>query len=1265
MFHSIKLIITLAFIVLSIQTKSQNSRRDPRKSATCYSNQERISFGSTAFRGFEIRSGKLWAWGNNELGQLGDGTYTLRSSPVPIGNDSNWLMIRPGYWHTLGLKSDGTLWAWGYNNAGVFGNGTYGNSLIPIQIGSDNDWINISAGTSFSLGLKSNGTLWAWGINNVGQLGNGYTQPSSSPFQIGKDDKWVSAMAGRDFGYGLKSDGTLWAWGSNSYGQLGDGSTTNRNTPVQIGKDNDWVSVRAGFAYGVGLKGDGTLWAWGDNISGQCGDGTNTNRSSPVQCGKDNKWVNFTASSYTTLAIRADGSLWAWGNNKYGMIGNGTYKDENTPVKSGNDYDWVGLGTGNSISYAIKSNGSLWSCGNNAHGALGDGTTNNYRNQWYNLSKDSKFVNISTGTFHSASLKSDGTLWTWGNNAFGQLGDSSTVQKNSAVQIGHDTSWMSVALGENHSIGLKSNGTLWAWGANNKGQLGDGTSNISSVPKQIGKDSTWASIAAGSNHCLALKADGSLWAWGENIYGQLGDSSKTDRNRPVQMGKQYKWVSISAGDKHSLGLTSRGKLFAWGNNENYQLGDGSKSQRIKPVQLGGDSTWVAMSAGGGHSLALKADGSLWAWGNNEREQLGDGSSYSRTGPGRIGSENKWISIACGKTHSLGLKSDGTLWAWGDNASGQFKDSTSKSRTGFLQIGYDRDWTKISAGAYHSLGIKAGGQIVWALGNNCYGQLGNDSVSNCNPPPPPAASHQKICSKNSVILAATGLGKLSWYTAATGGNYLGSGAFFTTPILTDSVTYYVQDSTFVPSTSRTAVKVSILALPFLKIIASDSIVCNGESVVLKGYGAKTLAWSGGIKDNISFIPKATTTYVLTGTDSNFCADSISIIIKVDTLPIVTANLIDTAICKGTGLILSGRGANSYLWSGGIKDGVSFFVDSSATYHVTGTDGNNCSNTSSAKIIVKSLPKVIAKSNYDAVCEGYPIILSGFGASNYNWSSGVKNGVSFVPSTTSRFTVTGIAVNDCIDTASIWIIVHPTPSIQVTSPLSFCCDAGNIALGSSKFASPLGGTWTCRENPSLIISNEFQTDLACNQKKPIDVVLKYLFKDTITSCFNSDSTTFAIQPLPNIKTYLNGNILSAEQSGASYQWLDCKQNYLQISGETKQNFAPLKNGDYAVIVTLNKCSDTSACLGINSLSAMKPEIKNVFTIYPNPSNGNIFIKSDYQGFYTILNELGQTLFTFELNGNNNFSTLLTNMSNGIYWVTGMVGNRTYHQKFVVIN
>ncbi|MDP2647071.1 MAG: DUF1566 domain-containing protein [Desulfobacterales bacterium] len=336
---------------------------------------------------------------------------------------------------------------------------------------------------------------------------------------------WIDVAAGGNHTIALRSNGTLWAWGENAAGQLGDGSVNNRNSPVQVGMDTKWVSVASGGIHSLAIKSDGTLWAWGDNGSGQLGDGTTERQGAPIQVGADTDWVAIAAGDYYSIALKSNGTLWAWGDNYSGQLGDGTTTDKSSPVKIGTDTNWVTVTTGGQTMFvhtlALKSDGSLWAWGENGSSQLGDGTTTN-KNSPVQIGGSTDWVAIAAGHDHSLGLKSDGSLWAWGVNGSGQLGDGTIITKNSPVKIGTGTDWVAIAAGVNHSHALKSDGSLWAWGTNEFNRLGDGTSTQQNTPSQIGTNTTWAAISAGRSHAFALKADGALWGWGLNMSGQVG-----------------------------------------------------------------------------------------------------------------------------------------------------------------------------------------------------------------------------------------------------------------------------------------------------------------------------------------------------------------------------------------------------------------------------------------------------------------------------------------------------------------------------------------------------------------------------------------------------------------------------------------------------------------------------------------------------------------------------------------------------------------------
>lgn len=346
-----------------------------------------------------------------------------------------WKTIASGYNHTVAIKTEGTLWAWGNNSVGQLGNGTTTNRNVPTNIGTTSDWKTVAIGTNHTVALKMDGSLWAWGDNQTGELGDGTTINKNIPVQIGTAQDWRMVAAGNQYTVALKTDGTLWAWGDNYFGQLGDGTSTDKRIPVQIGTAKDWQTITVGYYHTIGVKTDGTLWTWGGNDSGQLGDGTTTKSYTQKKIGTATDWKTVTAGDSHTIAVKTDGTLWAWGKNTYGELGSGTTTVSYIPTKIGTSTDWKDVNSEGSHTIAIKTDGTLWAWGNNFYGELGNGTT--IKSLFpIQIGSANNWQAVSAGRDHTVALKTDGTLCTWGYNSSGQLGDATNADKNVPTLIG-------------------------------------------------------------------------------------------------------------------------------------------------------------------------------------------------------------------------------------------------------------------------------------------------------------------------------------------------------------------------------------------------------------------------------------------------------------------------------------------------------------------------------------------------------------------------------------------------------------------------------------------------------------------------------------------------------------------------------------------------------------------------------------------------------------------------------------------------------------
>ncbi|HEX3018909.1 MAG TPA: immunoglobulin domain-containing protein [Chitinispirillaceae bacterium] len=360
-------------------------------------------------------------------------------------------------------------------------------------------------------------------------VSNNYSSVICSTAVLKVNSKFTNISAGGNHSLFLKSDNSVWACGANVSGQLGDGTTTNR---LKIIKMMDSVrNISAGYDHSLMLKTDGSLWACGANGYGQLGDGTVTSRLSPVKIMDNVK--NISAGSSFSLILRTDGSLWACGANGVGNLGVGDNTSRSSPVKVMDDVQDVSAG--NASSLILKTDGFAWICG-----IVGQPSSDKYNIQNYPLKIEVENVIGISCSEHCLILKSNGTVWSFGKNGYGQLGNGVTDGKwvffhdyGMPYQI-ETENVKNISAGGNHSLALKSDGTAWAWGNNNYGQLGNGTLNMFMLPVRIDIANVQV-IAAGSNHSLLLKTDGTVWACGHNGSGQLGNGSIANSKIPGQV----------------------------------------------------------------------------------------------------------------------------------------------------------------------------------------------------------------------------------------------------------------------------------------------------------------------------------------------------------------------------------------------------------------------------------------------------------------------------------------------------------------------------------------------------------------------------------------------------------------------------------------------------------------------------------------------------------------------------------------------------------
>jgi cysteine-rich repeat protein len=349
---------------------------------------------------------------------------------------------------------------------------------------------------------------------------------------------FVEVAVGGQSTCALRSDSSLWCWGNNSSGQLRLSNTSNRLTPVAVA-GAAWDQVGCGQTHSCAVRGDGSLACWGNNGSGQLGATTAANTGEQVEV-PGGPWQSVAAGMYQTCAIKQDFTLWCWGDNTNGQLGTGNTVASPSPAQVAGQ-GWSQVSSTFLHTCAVKQEGTLWCWGINANLELGTPLVA-FSMTPSQVGKDADWIQVTTGYYHTCAIKRDGTLWCWGGNTAGQLGNDSipvlsTAQTSDPVQV-VGTSWKGVSAGLSHTCAVKAEGTLWCWGDNTHGKLGDQSTDAKGTPVAVVvAGQTWIMVAAGVSHSCALANSGSLWCWGDNSAGQLGIGSNDPHESPTAVAK--------------------------------------------------------------------------------------------------------------------------------------------------------------------------------------------------------------------------------------------------------------------------------------------------------------------------------------------------------------------------------------------------------------------------------------------------------------------------------------------------------------------------------------------------------------------------------------------------------------------------------------------------------------------------------------------------------------------------------------------------------
>ncbi|MBQ2938059.1 MAG: cadherin-like beta sandwich domain-containing protein [Clostridia bacterium] len=761
---------------------------------------------------------------------------------IPEGKTISPNVITNGS-HTISLRVDGKVFTWGDNTYGQLGNGTTVSSDEPEEVTFPEGTVitEIASGENHNVALDDQGNVWTWGRNNNYQIGhsggNQYT-----PYKITGLPKVIRIAAGNNNTMVITENNELYAWGLNAYGDLGLGTYTNKVLPTKVTGIGDIIDISGGKSHFIALNRAGEVYVTGSNLYGQLGIGTNEtskiNEFRKLEISEKIGTIN--SGDLSNIATTVDGYVYAWGGNTYGQLGTSDKENKYVPTRINNVQNIRQADSGKTHTVLRDGNNNVFVVGTNTNGQLGIGTKDN-KETFEQNQRISNVIRVSAGNTYTTFLKEDGFVWACGDYNHGDKSKKSRTKAQVPVLVGSDsssldtmevvlmksevqnimanakfkfnliyieendtsdfsyssyneeiakidedgdilgiregTTWAKVTdektgkvhiaivrvidnneeyethvapnviAGENFAIGLKEDGTVWTWGYDASG-LAD-----TNTPINTNVLSTYKMIDAGKNHAIAIRTDGTVWSVGNNSNGELGIGNLEDKSRLVQIEGLTDITQIAAGETHSLAIDSYGIVYGWGSNANGELsseyiGQDTKSPIVITIP---NERIMQIAAGKNQSAFVTANGTVYGMGSMLNGYIPNISDAVKVDIGenyililredgsiykyqygvltKVSNVSNAVDISVQNKVNAYQSVDEKAYTWGVNTNGQLGINSTTSVSTPVQVSENGTNVFRVGSGYNNTYTILNTGFVYAAGNNTYGELGNGTSEN--------------------------------------------------------------------------------------------------------------------------------------------------------------------------------------------------------------------------------------------------------------------------------------------------------------------------------------------------------------------------------------------------------------------------------------------------------------------------------------------------------------------------------------------------------